>query len=208
MSLTCQCPAATALPTLGKDSCAQAFGQVQRIGFMRLDGAGISAPTAKTSWTAAMSETGSDKFVITGFINAPSMEAGAARTFGGGNDTLDGVEEIIGAEVTNFTSVYRNAPQSKIKAMKQLICEAKAGNLGVFFFNGNGQVMSYKTTSGTGTVVTTLHPIPVRSLFVGDLALGMLDSPDGNALNFSLAPDWSDDAVVTDLGFNVNTELD
>jgi hypothetical protein len=46
-----------------------------------------------------MSAADSTKIVISPYIQAPNVEAGAARTFGGGNETLGGVEQIIGREI-------------------------------------------------------------------------------------------------------------
>lgn len=199
MALVCQCPAATALPSIGKDACAEAFGQVQRIAFQRLSGAAFTSSTIGklTNWTSALSETDDDKIVVSGYVNAPDFEAGGARTYGGGNDSLDGIEEVIGADPTTFSGQLRNVPNTKIKLYKQLMCEAKAGNLGVYFFNGNNQVLCG----------TNYGAIPIRNLFVGDKDLGGLDEPDVNALSFSLLPDWSDNTDIFDLEFNPNTDL-
>lgn len=206
--LTCTCPASTSLTAVGKFTCAEAFGQVQRVGFMRLNGAGLS--TAEVSsvvlplsvFSTAMSAATNDKLVMSPFINSPATEAGAARTFGGGNDSLDGIEEIIGAEPTTFTSVIRNAPAATIRDMKLLMCEAKAGNLGVYLFNGNNQIMGIDDSAND-----KLRPIPVRALFVGDKNLGGLEEPDSNALNWSFVPDWSDNVATYKLPFNPNTDL-
>ena len=39
MSITCQCPAATAIPDVPNMGCAQSFGQIQKVAFTRLRGA-------------------------------------------------------------------------------------------------------------------------------------------------------------------------
>ena len=147
MALTCSCPAATSLTAIPAVQCAENFGQIQKIAFQRLVNGSTkngfttsSKITALASWTAAMALATSGKIVISPYIQAPTSEAGAARTFGGGNDTLGGVEEVIGAEPTTFSAVLRGVPQSTIKVMKELMCEAKAGNLGVYLFDENGNI--------------------------------------------------------------------
>ena len=136
-------------------------------------------------------------------IQAPTAEGGAPRTFGGGNDTLGGVEEIIGREVTPFTGVIRKSPQNIIKALKELQCESWADNLGVFLFDENGAIGAIKDTA----VATKFYPIPIRAFFIGDKTLGGLEAPDSNAIQWSFLPNWSDDLVIIAPEFNPLTDL-
>ena len=100
----CPCPAAAALPDVPNVICAETFGQIQKVAFQRLrkdDGTKNSFTTAlpitaKASWTPKLTAEDSTKIVVSPYIQAPTNEPGAARTFGGGNETLGGVEEIIG----------------------------------------------------------------------------------------------------------------
>lgn len=87
-----------------------------------------------------LSASDDTKIVISPYIQAPTAEAGAARTFGGGNETLGGVEEIVGREPTPFTGAMRKLPQKIIKALKQLQCESLGDNLGVYLFDENGAI--------------------------------------------------------------------
>lgn len=212
MSLTCQCPAAEAITTIPAVACAENFGQIQKIAFQRLklaDGTINSFTSSasillKASWTAKMALTTGGKIVISPYIEAPTSEPGAARTFGGGNDTLGGVEEIIGAEPTAFSAVLRRVPQNVIKIMKELMCEAAAGNLGVFLFNENGQIEAIQD----GTTPTTYYPIPIRALFVSDKGHGGLENPDYNNISWQFAPNFSDGLViVTPTDFNPLNDL-
>ena len=151
-----------------------------------------------------MAAADATKIVISPYIQAPSQEAGSPRTFGGGNETLGGVEIIIGREPSTFTGVIRSVPQSVIKAMKELQCEAQADNLGVYLFDENGAVECVQDAN----VATTFYPIPIRSLFIGDKAHGGLEAPDSNAIQFTFLPNYSDDlkiSVPTD--FNPLTDL-
>ena len=74
----------------------------------------------------------------------------------------------------------------------------------MYLVNGDGQIMGISDHAST----PNFFPIPITSLFVGDLKLNGLDTPDENALSFSLKPNWSDDAVViTPTDFNPLTDL-
>lgn len=208
----CTCPAAASLTDIPAASCPETFGQIQKIAFQRLrkaDGTKNSFTSSasillKASWTARMAAADGTKIVISPYIQAPSQEAGSPRTFGGGNETLGGVEIIIGREPSTFTGVIRSVPQSVIKAMKELQCEAQADNLGVYLFDENGAVECVQDAN----VATTFYPIPIRSLFIGDKAHGGLEAPDSNAIQFTFLPNYSDDlkiSVPTD--FNPLTDL-
>ena len=190
--------------------CTESFGQIQKVAFQRLHNANgeknkfdaQSAITALASWTPKISADDSTKIVVSPYIQAPSNEAGAARTFGGGNETLGGVEEIIGREPSPFTGVLRKMPQSVIKAMKSLQCEAAVDNLGVYLFDENGRIEAIK---GGDNVY---YPIPIRALFIGDKSHGGLEAPDNNAIQWQFLPNYSDDlAIVVPADFNPLTDL-
>lgn len=213
--MICECPAATAIPTIPVANCVESFGQIQKVAFQRLvkengtKNAFDSAAEPKNdikvlaSWTALISAKNSTKIAISPYIQAPTAEGGAPRTYGGGNDTLGGVEEIIGREVTPFTGVIRKSPQNIIKALKGLQCESWADNLGVFLFDENGAIGAIKDKA----VATKFYPIPIRALFIGDKTLGGLEAPDSNAIQWSFLPNWSDDLVIIAPGFNPLTDL-
>ena len=144
------------------------------------------------------------KVVVSPYIQAPTAEAGAPRTFGGGNETLGGIEEIIGREPTPFTAVMRKMPQSLIKALKDLQCESDSQNLGVYLFDENGAIGALQDP----TAAITHYPIPIRSLFIGDKTLGGLEAPDSNAIQWEFLPNWSDDlAIIVPKDFNPLTDL-
>lgn len=208
----CKCPAAAALPNIPNFTCAESFGQIQKVAFQRLyksAGGKNSFTTAAgigklASWSPLLTAEDDTKIVISPYIQAPTAEAGAPRTFGGGNETLGGIEEIIGREPTPFTGVIRKMPQSLIKALKELQCESDSQNLGVYLFDENGSIGALQDP----TMATTYYPIPIRSLFVGDKTLGGLEAPDSNAVQWSFLPNWSDDLVIlTPEDFNPLTDL-
>ena len=216
--LTCACPANTALTTIPAVGCSESFGQIQKVAFMRLkkadgtvnsfvDGSATGIDK-KAAWTAKMALTDGGKAVISPYIQAPTQEGGDARTFGGGNDTLGGVEIVIGRNPSTFNGVMRAVPQSVIKIMKSLQCEAQADNLGVILFDENGSIEAIKkVTSGTPDTVEYM-PIPIRSLYIGDKIHGGLEAPDSNVISWSFLPNYSDDlAIVAPTDFNPLTDL-
>lgn len=210
--MICKCPAGAALPDVPVSNCPESFGQIQKVAFQRLykaDGEKNKFETAAgieklASWTPLLSADDDTKVVVSPYIQAPTAEAGEPRTFGGGNETLGGIEEIIGRNPTMFSAVMRRLPQNIIKAMKELECESAADNLGVYLFDENGAIGAIKDA----TVETTFYPIPIRSLFIGDKTLGGYDAPDSNAIQWYFKPNWSDDlAMVWPEDFNPLTDL-
>lgn len=206
--ITCQCPAAAAIPTIDAVTCPESFGQIQKVAFQRLKDANGNANSFTAtnkiellaSWTAKTSAEDGTKIAISPYIQAPTSEAGAARTFGGGNETLGGVEEIIGREPTPFSAVLRRVPQSIVRKLKQLQCEAEAGNLGVYLFDENGNIEAKQ-------VGESYFPIPVRAFFVSDKTHGGLEAPDSNTIQWQFAPNYSDNLAIVTPEFNPLTDL-
>ena len=211
----CSCPAATALTTIPAAGCPETFGQIQKVAFQRLkkaDGTLNSFTTGsstgidkKAAWTSKMALTDGGKIVVSPYIQAPTVEPGDAITFGGGNETLGGMEIVVGRNPTPFTGVIRSVSQSVIKAMKDLQCEAQGDNLGVFLFDDNGNIAAI----ADGTTEGTYYPIPIRSLFISDKGFGGLEAPDSNNIQWMFLPNYSDDLkfIIPEAGFNPLTDL-
>lgn len=200
------------MPDIPVSNCPESFGQIQKVAFQRLyknTGEKNSFTTTagigkKASWTPLLSADDDTKIVISPYIQAPTAEAGAARTFGGGNETLGGVEEIVGREPTPFTGVMRKLPQKIIKALKELQCESWGDNLGVYLFDENGAIGAIQDAK----TATTHYPIPIRSLFIGDKTLGGYKASDSNNIQWAFLPNWSDDlAIIVPEDFNPLTDL-
>lgn len=212
MSITCQCPLAEALPKIPNASCPVSFGQIQKVAFQRLHKPSGEANaftaealiTKKASWTALLAAHDATKIVLSPYINSPADSGGDARTTSGGNDDLGGVATILGSEPIQFTGSLRAIDQSIVKAMKELICEANAGNLGIFLFDENGNIEAIQDE----TTKTTYRPIPIRSFFVADKVHGNYDAKDSNAIQWSYQPNYSDNlAIVKPEDFNPLTDL-
>jgi len=202
----CTCPVGTSLPSVPNSTCPSDFGQVQKIIFQRVFKSGttknqftsVAAITKLASWTPLMSANDGTKAVITPYVEAPTSDGGDAITYGGGNDTVGGVTKTIGRNPVTMTFSLRQVTQDVIKALKSLMCET----LGVYLVNGDGQIMAIK-----GSASGAYMPIPIDNLFVGDLKLMGLESPDENALSFAFKPNWSDDAEIVTPEFNPLTDL-
>lgn len=210
-NLICDCPASAALNDIPVVVCVETFGQIQKVIFQRLKKAGgtlnsfVTAKpiTALASWTPLLTAADSTKVVVSPYVQAPTSEPGAARTFGGGNETLGGVQEVIGREPTTFNGVFRKVPQKIIKAMKALQCEAAADNLGVYLVDENGAIEALQDP----TTATTYYPIPIRSLFISDKGHGGLEAPDNNLISWSFLPNYSDNLAIVKPDFNPLTDL-
>ena len=212
MSLICQCPAAAAITTIPVVTCPENFGQIQKVAFQRLkkaDGTKNSFTNAasillKASWTALLAAADGSKVVVSPYINAPADSGGDARRTGGGNDDLGGMSEVLGGNPVQFDGQLRSVPQSIIKVMKELECEANAGNLGVFLFDENGKIEAIQDA----TTATTYYPIPIRSLFIGSKIHGNFDAKDSNAISWMYPDNYSDNlTIVTPTDFNPLTDL-
>ena len=210
MSLICSCPAAAALETIPGVTCPETFGQIQKIAFQRLkaaDGtlntfANLAAIQTLANWSALLTAADSTKIVVSPYVNAPADSGGDARMTSGGNDDLGGIAEVLGGNPVQFTGSLRAVPQSIIKTMKELMCEARAGNLGVFLFDENGKIEAIKNSDGT------FAPIPIRGLFIGSKIHGNFDAKDSNAISWYYADNYSDDlSIVTPSDFNPLTDL-
>ena len=212
MSLICQCPAAAAIPTIPNVTCPENFGQIQKVAFQRLrkaDGTpnrfdNKASILLKASWTALLTASDGGKIVISPYINSPADSGGDARKTSGGNDDLGGMAQVLGGNPVQFDGQIRSVPQSVIKAMKSLECEANAGNLGVFMFDENGKIEAIKDTAATDSY----SPIPIRSLFIGSKIHGNYDAKDSNAISWQYPDNYSDDLViVAPTDFNPLTDL-
>ena len=209
MGLNCGCPAGKHLNDLEIAECKESFGQIQKVIFTRIFGSkGVKnkipkeSITKKASMTPLFSASDGTKLVISPYIQNPTTEPGDARTFGGGHQTLGGVEIVIGRVPTTFTGIIYQEAQSVIKTLKSYSCE----KIGVFLIDENGNIGAIDS-AGDGT---NYEPIPVDKFFVGDKNLGGYEEPDSNTISWSFYPNWSDDLVLIKadtLDYNPLTEL-
>ena len=206
MGLNCGCPASAHLADLNIVECKESLGQIQKVIIQRIySSAGVKNKISgeniktKTGMSALLSAADGTKIIVSPYIQNPATEPGAARTFGGGNQTLGGVEIVIGREPTAFTGVIYQEAQSTSKTMKLYSCE----NSGVYLIDENGNIGAIKNGSD-------YEPIPVGKFFVRDKNLGGFEEPDSNAIEWNFFPNWSDALVIvksSELDYNPLTDL-
>ena len=181
-------------------TCGIRYGQVPTIAFPRIGNlfSDSSNPiTELASWRAFLAAADSIKIVVTPYVEAPTMEGGDEKTFGGGNATLDGIIMVLGSQPIRMSFALRNYPQAIISALKVL---TKIKDLGVFLFNDNGGIICLQEGD-------TYQPIPIRALFVGDLILSGRIQPDRNTMKFSFKSNYSDKLVVVKPNFSPINDL-
>lgn len=210
MGINCGCPAAAHLPDLTIAECKESFGQVQKVIIQRrygangvLNGIVVADIKSKAAMAGLAAAADSTKIIISPYIQNPTTTPGEARTFGGGNQTLGGIEIVIGREPTTFEGVIYQEKQSTIAVMKNYSCE----EIGVYLIDENGNIGAIADSVASPTKYS---PIPIRSFFVGDKNLGGYEEPDSNAIKWSFLPNWSDNLVIipqTELDYNPLTDL-
>lgn len=214
MGMNCGCPAGAHLADLGNPSCSEGLGQIQKVIIQRIFSSGATKNVVlatgstsilhKATLSALFAANDGTKMIITPFLQNPENTPGEARTFGGGNQTVNGVEMVIGTNPTDFSAIMYEMPQSIIKVLKKYQCE----NIGVYFIDEYGNIGC--KDMGDNTNVGPM-PIQAKSFFVGDKKFGGLEEPDSNAISWKHAANWSDDLVIIkreDLDFDPLTELE
>lgn len=194
MGLNCGCPAGAHLADLEIAECKESMGQVQKVAFQRVyktpgELNAVTGPMKKASFATLFSAADGTKMIVTPYIQGPTSEPGAARTFGGGNQTLGGIEITIGREPTTFSATIYQENQKTIAIMKQYMCE----NVGVWLIDENGNIGCLVDDPSKPT---KYMPIPVGKLFIGDKKLGGFEEPDSNSIEWSFFPNWSDNFYI------------
>lgn len=207
MGLNCGCPAGAHIADLEIAECKESMGQVQKVAFQRIyKTAGtknsVTDPTKKASFSTLFSAADGSKMTVSPYIQGPTSEPGAARTFGGGNQTLGGIEITIGREPTTFSATIYQESQKTIAQLKQYMCE----EIGVWLIDENGNIGCLVDDQDEPKAY---FPIPIGKFFVGDKKLGGFEEPDSNTIEWSFNPNWSDKFYIIkreSLDFNPLTD--
>ena len=210
MSLICNCPVGASITDIDATLCPEGLGQIQKVVFQRVFSSGATKnvfvkasadPKTKASWTAKLSANDGTKVVQSPYLAEPVGEAGAQRTYGGGNATPGGVPINIGRDITPFTAKILRQSQAVIKQMKSLECEY----VGVYLIDEHGRIAMI---ADDPTTPANYYPIPISNLFVSDKSLGGYEGVDFNTISWSFLPNWSDNLVlVQPTDFNALTDL-
>lgn len=210
MGLNCGCPVGSRLEALKDQQCKSSFGQIQKLLFQRrIDGHGaLNVITAddivkKVTWESLIGAADDTAVTVSPELSNPETEPGAARTFGGDNQTPGGIQIIVGREATQFTGAFYELDQYIIKTMKSYQCE----DLTVYFVDEYGNIGCIAHGSGNSS---SYSGVPVKSFFIGDKDFGGLTDPDSNTISFNMLPNWSDNFAIvrqSTMNFNPLTDL-
>lgn len=187
--ITICCPLPTAIESiLTAETCPVNFGQIQKLVFWRHGNtlAAVACAETESVWTTLLAAADDTKAIVSPFTSGASLTPGEARSFGGGNDTLDGIEIILGSEPAVFTGRFLQYPTTTVARLKQLMCE----DLDVIFVNENGQ-FGYRAVSGV------FYGFHVRGMFVGDLSLPGYAEPLGNTITFKIPSSEMDGFTIS-----------
>lgn len=197
MALCTGCTIETEIPDLVASDNKEDWGQIQKLIIQRRTSAGVTNwivvatdnPELQATWTALFAAADSTKIQITPIIHAPATTPGGQLEFGGGNDTPNGIPEVVGVDPTTFEANFNRLMQKSIKSLKNFDCE----DITIMMVNHCGHIIA---DSDDSAAHTQIKGFPVFSWFVGDKNIGGLGTPDNNAFNFKLKGNWSDNAVV------------
>lgn len=212
INLLCTCPEAASLTTINVPTCLEDFGQIQKLIFQRRkNGSTINSftiassnPALQASWTPLLTAADSTKAVVTPNVEDFTNEPGEAIRFGGGNQTLNGVERIVGKNPTSNSGMFYSLPAEAAEQLEGLKCE----DIAVFLINEHGQIAGINDDNASPTIFKGI-PIQPRTYFFGDKKLGGKDEPDAHAISFFFGPNWSKNFhVVTPTDFDALQDLD
>jgi hypothetical protein len=211
MSIVYDCPVGSEIADLFIDSCPEQVGQIQKIIVQRLRDGGSrneitiasTNPNLKATWTALFAASDNTKCQITPFVESPNLSPGDPETVGGGNDSLNGVPQIIADGPTTFEGFFYQTSQRSIKSLKELRSE----EIQVFFVNEHQKIIGEVDDHASPTVFRGFQLNP-KSWSVGDKSFGGFNDRDANRLQFAMVANWSDYLhIVTPVDFNPLVDL-
>lgn len=192
MSLLVTCPAGAEIGTIILDDCPSNVGQIQKFVFQRIYSSGstrnkLTAANAPllANWTPNFSASNGTKMQVSPFISAPENELGAAITYGGGNDTVNGELITMGFESSKFTGKLLSAHAKTAESLKALQGE----KMGIWIINEHGRIWA---DSDDATTPTEYYPVYVTDFNISDRKLGGRLEPDYYMISFNLPPNWAD----------------
>lgn len=209
--MICNC-GATEIPDVPLYDCVEKIGQVQKILLQKTyASSGVrnsltiatANPNVIATWTPLLAAADATKVVQSPFMSSVEWGEGEAVTDGGGEDSIDGVEEIVATDPTTFAGrLYKTHPAS-IKALKNYGCL----DLSVCFINQYGKIVGESEDSAAASP-TTFYFIPIQTFWVGDLVGGGRTGRDYYPIRFSLPENWSNDLYfVTPSDFDAKIDL-
>lgn len=199
--MTC-CPKPASLETIPTAVCKFDLKQIQKVVFQRDGFTWVNLTndiTALADWQILLAAAGNTKVVASPLVGGePIITAGEMISEGGGNESLNGIEENAGTEPSVFTAVFKSLTPAQEKSLQKLACE----DLSVYFVNQDNKIIAK-------SVGDDWEAIKIQSLFVSDRHNEGFGSKDRNTIRFALPAGWSNDIdfVTPAPGFNPLADL-
>lgn len=211
--MDCVCPRPAALKTVNRVTCPESLGQIQRLIFQRggyvfdSEADPTTDITLLASWTPLITAVAGTKIVITPNLDNFVIPQAEAITRGGNsNETLNGVEQVIGYGGITATGNLTNVPVFIIDQLRDLMCEP---DLVVFMINQYGRFVASSAIYPVPSPLEQVIGIPVQPSTLGvpyPDAKGFA-TVDESTIRFGLAEDWAKGRVIIQPAFNVKTQL-
>lgn len=191
MSLLVTCPAGAQIGDIIIDNCPSNVGQIQKFFFQRVYSSGstrnsiaVADAPIEGTYTPLFAAVNGTKMQQSPFISAPENELGAAITYGGGNDTVNGELMTMGYESSRFTCKLLAAHAKTAESLKALQGEV----MGIWIINEHSRIWA---DSDDATTPTLYYPVRITDFTVSDRKLGGRLEPDYYEVTFNLPPDWA-----------------
>ena len=205
--MLCTCPNTAALTAMVASDCEINLKQIQKAVFVKAGNSFTVAtedPTTAAVWATRLAAVDNTKAVATPLIEGDAViEAGEPTTEGGGdNSTLNGVEDVVGADPASFSGKFKGISPAQEKVMKSWTCNK---SLVVYFVNQDNLIIA-RDVVGDGTVI---DGFPIQSFFITDRNNTGFNSRDTNTIQFSLKSGWSEDIslITPEAGFSPLVDL-
>lgn len=206
MALNCTCPVGAAIPTIPSSDCIENLGQIQKLILVRtkdsdggLNSVDLADAIILATWETLKAAIDSTKAVVTPFINNPTASGGEARTYGTGNQVVDGVPIVLGSDPVTMTAQFLQTQASVLKELKKLNCE----KLSVFLIAEGGKIVGNMKDGDEENI----YPIALSQFFIGDRIPGGFESPDMNNISFAFYQGWDDNLKMIEPEFDALVEL-
>lgn len=209
MSLIAECPLPVELPHIPTVECSLRLDQINRHLVFR-DGAALEISEAaidaedmsdEATYLALLGETGIDKAILTPLFAEHVIPPSESNMTGGDtNETIGGIPEYNGENVSQAEASFHSVPQTIIDEMKKLhqYSDATRGFIGlrIFMFNENNEVF-FKVNENDEVV-----GIPVYSYVVSNPGTEGLKTQTKHILRYTLPHNWAEGLTSAKLDFN------
>ena len=214
MSLLCSCPNAAELESPVDFTCAENFGQIQKLTPFRknaVDGVAWFADEAallvEANWDILLASAGDDKMIITPYINNVIIPQSEEQAEGGNdNTTINGIETYLGESFAKVTGELRGAPSEVSRALQKVGCETTSdiGETNIHsFYIAAGNLLIYRLEDAN----VIPQGFPLYNLRVSDVGSEGFNQKNKIGLSWSMAPGWSNNFKTVKLPFDLLSKV-